>query len=61
MMSQKSKRGAHEDLFPGGVPELEELAGAIAECEERLVHVHLRILDVMEKRGLRRGDGIEPS
>jgi hypothetical protein len=36
MMSQKAKRGARADLFPGGVPELEELAGDIAVCEERL-------------------------
>ena len=61
MMSQKAKRGAREDLFPGGVPELEELARAIAECEERLVHVHRQILDVMEKRDLRRDDGAELS
>lgn len=61
MMSQKAKRGAREDLFPGGLPELEELARDIAECEERLVEVHLRILDVMEKRDLRRVDGAEPT
>jgi hypothetical protein len=61
MMSQKAKRGARADLFPGGLPELEELAGDIAACEERLVQVHLRILDVMERRDLIRGDGPEPT
>jgi hypothetical protein len=61
MMSQKAKRGARADLFPGGVPELEELARDIAECEERLVQVHLRILELMEKRDQRREDGAGPS
>ena len=49
-MSQKAKRGARADLFPGGVPELEELAGDIAACEERLTIVHAGILTVMDRR-----------
>jgi hypothetical protein len=60
MMSQKAKRGARADLFPGGVPELEELARDIAACEERLVQVHLRILDLVERREVSRHDGPEP-
>ena len=59
MMSQKAKRGARADLFPGGVPELEELARDIAACEERLVQVHLRILEIMERRD-QSHDGSEP-
>jgi hypothetical protein len=61
MMSQKAKRGARADLFPGGVPELEELARDIAVCEERLVEVHVRILEVMESRELGREDGAPPA
>ena len=50
VMSQKAKRGAREDLFPGGVSELEELARDIADCEERLTVVHSSILDLMDRR-----------
>ncbi|HXW38756.1 MAG TPA: hypothetical protein VEJ44_03595, partial [Acidimicrobiales bacterium] len=60
MMSQKAKRGARADLFPGGVPELEELARDIAACEERLVQVHLRILEVMDRGELNPDDGPKP-
>ena len=61
MMSQKAKRGAREDLFPGGLHELEELARDIASCEEGLVQVHLRILEVMDRRDTSRVDGPEPA
>ena len=50
VMSQKAKRGARADLFPGGVTELEELAQDIAVCEERLTVVHLSILTTMDRR-----------
>ena len=56
VMSQKAKRGARADLFPGGVPELEELAGDIAACEERLTIVHAGILTVMDRRDSARRD-----
>ncbi len=61
MMSQKAKRGARADLFPGGVPELEELARDIAACEEQLAEVHVRILELMEGRDLGRDDGEGPT
>jgi hypothetical protein len=60
-MSQKAKRGAREDLFPGGVSELEELARDIADCEERLTVVHLSILDLMDRRDRRRAGEQRPS
>jgi hypothetical protein len=47
VMSQRAKRGAREDLFPAGVPELEELARDIADCEERLAKLHARVLEDM--------------
>jgi len=50
VMSQKAKRGARADLFPGGVPELEELARDIAACEEELGHIHAGVLAKMEER-----------
>lgn len=40
MMSQRAKRGARGDLFPGGVDELEELARDIAALEARLSEIH---------------------
>jgi hypothetical protein len=61
VMSQKAKRGAREDLFPGGVSELEELARHIADCEERLTVVHLSILDLMDRRDRRRAGEQRPS
>jgi hypothetical protein len=61
VMSQKAKRGAREDLFPGGVSELEELARHIADCEERLTVVHLSILDLMDRRDRRRAGEKRPS
>ena len=48
VMSQRAKRGARADLFPAGVPELEELARDIADCEERLAKLHTRVLDDMD-------------
>jgi hypothetical protein len=48
MMSQKAKRGARGDLFPGGVPELEELARDIADCESRLTLLHESIHAAMD-------------
>jgi hypothetical protein len=50
VMSQKAKRGARADLFPGGVGELEELALDIAAIEERLNRIHADILVLMERR-----------
>ena len=50
VMSQKAKRGARADLFPGGVDELEELALDIAACEERLTRLHSEILALMDRR-----------
>jgi len=40
MMSQRAKRGARPDLFPGGVADLEELARDIAALEARLTAIH---------------------
>jgi hypothetical protein len=57
VMSQKAKQGARADLFPGGVPELEELAGDIATCEERLTAIHASILVLMDERAVRSGTG----
>ena len=53
VMSQKAKRGARADLFPGGVPELEELARGIAACEEQLSQIHTGVLAKMEERDRR--------
>ncbi len=50
VMSQKAKRGARADLFPGGVDELVELALDIAACEERLTRIHAEILVLMDRR-----------
>jgi hypothetical protein len=50
VMSQKAKRGARADLFPGGVGELEELALDIAAVEDRLNRIHADILVLMEQR-----------
>jgi hypothetical protein len=50
VMSQKAKRGARADLFPGGVGELEELALDIAAVEDRLNRIHADILVLMERR-----------
>jgi hypothetical protein len=50
VMSQKAKRGARADLFPGGVDELVELAVDIAACEERLTRIHGDILLLMDRR-----------
>ena len=47
VMSQRAKRGAREDLFPEGVPELKELARDIADCEDRLAKLHARVLEDM--------------
>ena len=50
VMSQKAKRGARSDLFPGGVDELVDLALDIARCEERLTRIHTDILVLMDRR-----------
>jgi hypothetical protein len=57
VMSQKAKRGARSDLFPGGVEELEDLARHIAVCEELLNQIHSSVLVVMDKTELDRSDG----
>ena len=46
VMSQKAKRGARADLFPGGVIELERLAEDIATSEDRLTSLYSRIVDL---------------
>jgi hypothetical protein len=56
VMSQKAKRGARSDLFPGGVAELEELARDIAACEEQLTVVHLSILTQLDRGDQSRED-----
>ncbi len=56
VMSQRAKRGARADLFPGGVGELVALALAIAECEDRLTVIHADILVLMDRREADRGD-----
>ena len=48
-MSQRAKRGARSDLFPGGVAELEELARDIAACEESLSSLRYDVLLKMDK------------
>jgi hypothetical protein len=50
VMSQRAKRGARADLFPGGVNELVDLALDIAGCEERLTRIHTDILALMDRR-----------
>jgi hypothetical protein len=50
VMSQRAKRGARADLFPGGVDELEQLARDIAACEERLTLIRSAVLTVMDGR-----------
>lgn len=50
VMSQRAKRGARADLFPGGVGELVALALDIAECEDRLTVIHVDILALMDQR-----------
>lgn len=57
VMSQKAKRGARADLFPGGVAELEELARDIAACEERLTRFRVAVLARMEDREVHSDDG----
>jgi len=56
VMSQRAKRGARADLFPGGVSELEELARDIAALEEGLTIVHASILGVMDRQDQARRD-----
>jgi hypothetical protein len=55
VMSQRAKRGARADLFPGGVTELVELALDIAACEERLTRIHADILVLMDRRDAQGG------
>jgi hypothetical protein len=50
VMSQRAKRGARADLFPGGVGELVALALDIADCEDRLNVIHADVLGLMEQR-----------
>ena len=50
VMSQRAKRGARADLFPGGLSELVALALAIADCEDRLTGIHTDILTLMDRR-----------
>ncbi len=40
MMSRRAKRGARSDLFPEGVPQLEQLARNIAGLEDSLIELH---------------------
>ncbi len=50
VMSQRAKRGARADLFPGGVDELMTLALDIADCEDQLTLIHADILTLMDRR-----------
>ncbi len=50
VMSQRAKRGARADLFPGGVAELEQLAQDIAVTEDRLTLLFSSIVDLMDRR-----------
>ncbi len=50
VMSQRAKRGARADLFPGGVGELDQLANDIAMCEDGLTDLYSQIVDVMDGR-----------
>ena len=56
VMSQRAKRGARADLFPGGVGELVALALDIADCEDRLTVIHVDILALMDRREADGGD-----
>ncbi len=56
VMSQRAKRGARADLFPGGVGELVALALDIADCEDRLTVIHVDILALMDRRDADGGD-----
>ncbi len=51
VMSQRAKRGARADLFPGGVAELEQLAHDIAIAEDRLTRLYTNIVDLLDRRG----------
>jgi hypothetical protein len=53
VMSQRAKRGARADLFPGGVAELEALAQDIAACEEELGSIRSTVFLKMD--GTERG------
>ncbi len=55
-MSQRAKRGARADLFPGGIDELVALALDIADCEDRLNLIHADILVLMDRRDDRDDD-----
>ncbi len=61
VMSQRAKRGARADLFPGGVNELVDLALDIAGCEERLTRIHADILALMDRRDGEDGPGGDDS
>ena len=50
VMSQRAKRGARADLFPGGLTELEQLAQDIATSEDRLTHLYTTIVELMDSR-----------
>ncbi len=56
VMSQKAKRGARPDLFPGGVSELEELARQIAVCEDQLNQIHRSVLLALDEAELERSN-----
>jgi len=50
VMSRRAKRGARADLFPDGVPQLEQLASAIVALEDRLFQLQDDIGQMMQRR-----------
>jgi hypothetical protein len=49
-MSRRAKRGARADLFPDGVPQLEQLAQAIVALEDRLIALQQDVNEMMRRR-----------
>lgn len=50
VMSQRAKRGARADLFPGGITELEQLAQDIAISEDQLTRLYSDVVELMDRR-----------
>ena len=50
VMSRRAKRGARADLFPDGVPQLEQLAQAIVALEDRLIALQQDVNEMMRRR-----------
>jgi hypothetical protein len=50
LMSRRAKRGARSDLFPEGVPQLEQLARDIAVLEDRLLELQDEFVVIRKAR-----------